>query len=219
MFATVRIPKIVHVIWVGPDPFPYPENLDSFEWHNPSWEVRLWTDDNLPELHNQDVYDAMRHLHPAVRADLLRLELLHTFGGLYTDADSQCWKPLRPLVSGKALFGMTGNNGNVANGTLGATRGHPAIRALVEGAAYRYRTMRAGQGENGHSVFSLFGTRYITPLLRSYSDFEQIDEGCERGTRRLIAKTGTDATVKSTFIAHQNAVSWRKETGTDRVVL
>ncbi|MDT0302801.1 glycosyltransferase [Streptomonospora wellingtoniae] len=87
---TMRIPRIVHVIWVGGATYPYTENLATWADHNPGWDAWLWTDANLPSirLHNQDLYDALSHLHPAVRADLLRLEPLNMFGGLYSDADS-----------------------------------------------------------------------------------------------------------------------------------
>ncbi|MUL39645.1 hypothetical protein FZ103_00355 [Streptomonospora sp. PA3] len=217
---TMHIPRIVHVVWVGDKPYPYTDNLRTWADHNPNWDVWLWTDNNLPSirLHNQDVYDALMHLHPAVRADLLRLELLYRYGGLYSDADSWCMRPLRPLLEGRTLVGMTGSRGNVANGTLGATKGHPAMRALVEGAAFRYRTMKnSPKNQEGHSIFGVFGTRYVTPLLRSFPDFTQIDEGREQGTRRLIARA--DEANENTFIAHGNAVSWKKETGTDRVVL
>ena len=101
------IPRVFHQIWVGPDPV-----LDGFEewqasWarHHPAWELRLWRDENLPtDLRNPVVYELDRH--PVERADILRLELLFRYGGVYLDADLECVKPIDPLIDGLDFFGM-----------------------------------------------------------------------------------------------------------------
>jgi len=214
MSGQVKIPKIIHMVWIGPKPFPHERYRQTWADQHPDWEVRLWTDSNLPQLHNAEVYERLSHLPYAVRADLLRLELLARYGGLYTDADSTCLRPIDDLIADTTLFGMTGNNGNVANGTLGATAGHPAYRALVDGAAWRYHVLRTKpkNTDPGYEVFDLFGTRYITPLLRAYDDFTQIDGGEQRGTRRLICVNGIDI-GPDTYIAHDNGSTWKNTNG------
>jgi mannosyltransferase OCH1-like enzyme len=130
----VTIPRVFHQIWVGPDPV-----LDGFdEWraswarHHPAWEQRLWVDDNLPpDLRNPQVYERDRH--PVERADILRLELLFRYGGVYLDADLECLKPIDPLIDGLEFFGMDIKPGRVTNTVIGSVPGHPILdRALSE---------------------------------------------------------------------------------------
>lgn len=212
------IPKVIHIIWIGTKPFPYKDNFHTWQDHNPDYAVRLWTDKNLPILHNHWVYNAITaraDLPIALRADLLRLELLAIYGGIYTDADSWCTKPIAPLVDRLTLFGMTGNKGNIQNATLGAMYRHPAYRVLIEGVSARYLRLAylARNADPGYEIFDIFGTRYITPVLRGFPDFTQIDKGALRGSRELICVEGQDRTDNA-YIVHANAVSWKKP-GTD----
>ena len=126
------IPRVFHQIWVGPDPV-----LDGFDvwresWarHHPEWELRLWTDENLPSgLRNSQVYERERHA--VERADILRLELVFRYGGVYLDADLECRRPIDELIRGLDFFGMEIKPGRVTNTVLGAVPGHAILdRAL-----------------------------------------------------------------------------------------
>lgn len=126
------IPRVFHQIWVGPDPVlsGFDEWRESWARNHPGWELRLWTDDNLPAgLRNPVVYERERH--PVERADILRLELVYRFGGVYLDADLECRKPIDSLINGLDFFGMYIKPGRVTNTVLGAARGHAILdRAL-----------------------------------------------------------------------------------------
>ena len=65
---------------------------------NPHWEMRLWTDDNLPPILNRNAWAACGNVGGTpgcvMRSDILRLEILARFGGVYLDTDV---KPIRPL--------------------------------------------------------------------------------------------------------------------------
>ena len=47
----MKIPRIFHQIWLGRQPMP----IEFLEWQktwtslNPSWTLKLWTEDNLPD--------------------------------------------------------------------------------------------------------------------------------------------------------------------------
>ncbi|WP_051745003.1 glycosyltransferase family 32 protein [Streptomyces yerevanensis] len=214
------VPKLIHIIWIGEKDFPYQDNFRTWKKHNPDYQIQLWTDKNLPVLHNQWIYDALADQPLALRADLLRLELLAQYGGIYTDADSWCTQPIDPLIDGLPLFGMTGNKGNVQNATLGTVRDHPAYRLMVEGAGARYLRL-AYQKRNTtekYEVFDIFGTRYITPVLRSFPDFTQIDRGAVKGSRRLIVVEGLDK-INEAYIVHANATTWKKPDSDNRLTL
>jgi mannosyltransferase OCH1-like enzyme len=128
------IPRVFHQIWVGPDPFleGFEDWRESWARHHPAWEQQLWTDYNLPPgLRNPQVYERDRR--PVERADILRLELLYRFGGVYLDADLECLKPIDPLIDGLDFFGMEIKPGRVTNTVIGSVAGHPILdRALSE---------------------------------------------------------------------------------------
>lgn len=98
------IPKIFHRIWLGPKPLPDYAVAYGAGWlaNHPGWEMRLWTDHNLPPLVNQWAFDhAMNYGH---KGDLLRMELLRFFGGVYLDTDLECNKNIEPLLDGVEAF-------------------------------------------------------------------------------------------------------------------
>lgn len=125
------IPRIIHRVWLGPDPVP--EVLDYYEhsWrmHHPTWELRLWRDDTLPTLGCQARYD--RAIGFKERYDILRLEILRQFGGVIIDMDVEAVRPLDPLLQGvEAFVGRIGRN-HVGNQVLGAVPRHPFFELAV----------------------------------------------------------------------------------------
>ena len=71
------VPRILHQIWLGDQPFPddFAGYRETWLRHHPDWEHRFWTEDNLPGgLRRTEVYERLRM--PAERSDILRLEVL-----------------------------------------------------------------------------------------------------------------------------------------------
>jgi mannosyltransferase OCH1-like enzyme len=127
------IPRVFHQIWVGPTPFPDEFRELQRTWTNrhPGWELRFWTEDNLPGGLRPEVYELLRQ--PAERADVLRLELLHREGGVYVDADLECLRPIEPLLDGVSCFLGALDSGRVSNAIVGSVPGHPLLgQALAE---------------------------------------------------------------------------------------
>lgn len=127
----MAIPRIFHQIWVGSDPFPEDFQALQQTWVdlNPDWDLRFWTDDNLPEgLRREEVYDTTRT--PWERADILRLEVVLMEGGVHVDADFECLRPFGPLLDGVDFFIGYRKPGRVNGALFGAVAGHPL---LVEG--------------------------------------------------------------------------------------
>jgi hypothetical protein len=85
-----RIPKMIHQIWLGsPVPVKYTAWMKSWA-ELLDWEYRLWTDDDVNDilLYNQDLYDQASNY--GEKSDILRLELLLHYGGIYVDIDFEC---------------------------------------------------------------------------------------------------------------------------------
>lgn len=140
----MAIPKIIHQFWSIEGP-PMPAWMQGFpaQWRemNPGWEYRLWTEDSLPELANQLLFNQAKHFVPErnipqFRADLVRYELLYQFGGVWVDSD---FEPLQPFEAwpvdwdGQVPFATWEEEDRwVANAMLGAAPGDPFIEILID---------------------------------------------------------------------------------------
>jgi mannosyltransferase OCH1-like enzyme len=156
------IPRIFHHVWVGPNPLPdeFARYRETWAAHHPGWQMRLWTEDNLPqELRRAEVYERLRV--PAERADILRLEVLWREGGVYLDTDFECLRSIESLIEGIDFFAAYLKPGRTNNAVIGAVPGHPILdRALDElrpREAYGYDKAAAGP-------------LFVDALLKEYPD-------------------------------------------------
>lgn len=199
----ILIPKIIHIVWIGSQiPNEYLYNIKTFKKLNPDWEIRIWRDKQIKieKFINQDLINKMPTY--AAKVDIIRLEILYKYGGIYTDCDSTCLKPIDRLIKNKICFGMHDRNGFIANGTLGTTKKHPAFKELVFGFKQHIKNL------NGRiNTLLVTGTKYITPILKKYNDFTIIDENCSKGKRQYICSV-YENNLKECYIYHDLAKSW-----------
>lgn len=87
-----KTPKVMHRIWIGTKPFPkiFAQYKESCEKLHPEWEHKLWTDKDVENwnFRNKDLYNKASSYQE--KSDILRYEILHKHGGLYTDTDVMC---------------------------------------------------------------------------------------------------------------------------------
>lgn len=94
-----KIPKKIHQIWLGGKlPGKYKKYCDSWQKFNPSWEYKLWTDDDLNSIKitKKEIFDFCPNY--ANKSDILRYEILNQHGGLYVDTDFECLKSFDDLL-------------------------------------------------------------------------------------------------------------------------
>jgi hypothetical protein len=165
---TVRIPKIIHQIWVGGKPLPdfYKTLSETWKRMHPGWEYKLWTDEDVKTLNliNRKYYDAS---HDNVeKSNLLRYEVLYQYGGVYADLDFECLKPLDALNHRYDLYtAILPNNAGVCvlNGALvGAKPQHPFLLQCINSIKdFAYKSSRPSR--NGMVYFSnMFEAYYDT---------------------------------------------------------
>jgi Glycosyltransferase sugar-binding region containing DXD motif len=138
----MRIPRVLHRVWVGPAEMPdaYVEFGHGFARLHPDWEMRLWTDADLASL---DITDAERGRarSPAELSNVVRYEVVKRFGGVFFDADMECRQPLDGLLAGVEAFAALELPGRAACGALGAVPGH---RVFERAARLSRRTLGLG---------------------------------------------------------------------------
>jgi len=132
------IPKIIHQIWIGSAAIP-PEYLEfSSKWREmyPDFEYILWDDarimnQNLLSEDKDFIYQSK--VYPiAMKADIIRYEIVNQIGGMYIDMDFQ---PLRKMedkwFDGK-FFGAMQSNREVAIGLFAAIANEPLLTEVNE---------------------------------------------------------------------------------------
>ena len=129
----MKIPKTFHRIWVGEDPIPdeFIYYGETWEKLHPDWEMKLWTDKNMPKLINQELFDVS----PVVlRSDIARFEILYKYGGVYIDTDFECYKNIEPIIKDLEIFSAGEKEGVIGNAIMGAIPTHPVMLKLIKKA-------------------------------------------------------------------------------------
>jgi mannosyltransferase OCH1-like enzyme len=152
------IPPIFHRIWLGgTEPERHWRWQESWRRLHPDWELVTWTDETLPPLRNQALFD--RATVPAQRADLARYELLHRFGGVYLDVDMEALAPLDDLLDGVTFFCASEDEVWLSIGIMGCAPGDPVMDAVVRGLP-SWLPARPGEPVNVQS-----GPQYFTRVV------------------------------------------------------
>ena len=136
------ITKVIHRIWLGPvEPPDFVGFGERWAELHQGWRVITWRDWSVPSLVNQTLFDDASG--PAHRADILRLELLRRYGGVYVDTDMEPLRPLDELLAhDQCAFGREDDRW-VGTGIVAATRGHPFIEHLCRAMTDRKAAMRS----------------------------------------------------------------------------
>lgn len=115
-----------------------------------------WWDAARPHLTLRKI-DAPREIHgrelvhPAHRADVVRLRAVHEHGGVYIDSDVWCLRPFADLGAAGFWMGRQGANYGLCNATFGGPAGSPFLARWL--ASYStFRSRGRDQHWDEHSV-------------------------------------------------------------------
>jgi mannosyltransferase OCH1-like enzyme len=111
------------------------------KWEDQGWRVKDWVDSKaLPPLTNQSYFDRAKEFYPddwkRFQADLLRLELIYLYGGVYVDTDVEPLRPLdellegRECVVGRSPQSLKGYRA-ITNAFIAAIPGHEFLKACM----------------------------------------------------------------------------------------
>ena len=163
------IPQEIHAMWFGSDlPDVYAGFLDRWRDLHPLYSVTLWTEENLPPLVNQRLFDEAEEIVPAhavgqFRADVARFEILGTYGGIYVDVDLEPLRPIDPLLRtvGPGADGVIAWEVDyvwINNAFVALRPGHPLATFVIRDLPGRARRHR------GSTASVVSGPKMITPL-------------------------------------------------------
>lgn len=153
------IPRIIHQIWVGPNPAPT-DWIDTWR-AQPGWTHVLWIsagptellkftgeirgatglrsvvgtsllETTNPELTTALAFYEERGMWHGI-ADIVRVAVLHAFGGVYVDADTTRQGDLEDLIAERRLLLISGwGSSRVINGFLAGPPNHRLWRRWLE---------------------------------------------------------------------------------------
>lgn len=175
----MRIPKLIHRIWLGQRPIPDDFLVYGLSWqtHHPGWSQILWTESMLEHLPmiNPALYKRYECWYE--RADYLRYEILYHFGGVYVDTDFECLKPLDSLLEETSAFGAYYiDDQKINNAIMGCERYNACFLSLLHEAPAYFEAYPEDSQEKigphfltrqmlGDSAFTKFPAAYFYPYL------------------------------------------------------
>lgn len=150
-----KIPNEIHLIWLGPRPFPSEsvENIRTWIAHHPEWTFHLWSDRPRPPpvkgiiVHEEKEFPLKRlkklfyeSTNWGQKSDLLRYEILSQRGGIYIDHDANSLRSFDGLHRGYDFYTclevphtrVGGRSITSGIGIIGSCKNHPIIEECIE---------------------------------------------------------------------------------------
>ena len=182
----------VHFIWLGSKmPQRYWANIATYQQFG--YDIMIHSKP-FAGMYNKDIFDAMTTY--AGKADVLRLEILYKYGGLYCDVDSVIRH--RFPAGGESLILMTTPNGFVGNETIYATKGHKGIEETIKQMKDHIMTL------DYCNIWDIAGATYLTPILTKYPH------------RRLEKSEVGKRSYNPLIIQHTYDASWNKSSKSEK---
>lgn len=194
-----KIPKVIHIIWLGPKAFPPEsvENIRSWIAHHPDWTFKFWTDrERFPPCNGMEICDVNQFLFLFLqrcyeesdnwgeKSDILRFEILYQEGGMYIDHDAGCLTSFKGMHKGYDFYcclevphpPINGRNITTGIGLLGSKPYHPVIGRVIEMINSKWVTIgQKYQGRDGYSRTRLVMERTYMILTYALQDKLQQD--------------------------------------------
>lgn len=230
------IPNVVHWVWLGPKPL----SRDSLEkmkrWIalHPEWRFKLWTDQKREALPKEvEVCDPLSLLGDASecyfdsdsfgeRSELVRLCVLLSEGGLYTDHDVEPLISFDPLAEDFSFFcGLETLQSTVLSSSvypsthlIGSVPEHPIVQEALAWLIGNWKRLE-GQfpGSDDGAVFNRVKHRGFRALAQGI-DLHGRSEGAMVFPSAFFSEQHPE---KALYAAHLHAGSWLKKEGASKL--
>lgn len=129
------IPKIIHYIWLGGNPLPKiaEKCIESWKKYCPDYEIKRWDESNLDLDCCKYVREAYDNKKFAFASDVLRLQKLYEYGGIYLDIDVEILKPIDELLDNYCFTGFE-SGGLVNPGVIfGTEKDNNDLKIILDG--------------------------------------------------------------------------------------
>lgn len=126
------IPKIIHYIWFGNNPYPpkVQHCIESWKRIMPEYKFMLWNKNTFDVNQTTFTRQAYNEKKWAFVSDYVRIYALYKYGGWYLDTDVEILKPLATFECNRLVIG-TDDGGYLAGALIGSEPGHPYLKAML----------------------------------------------------------------------------------------
>jgi mannosyltransferase OCH1-like enzyme len=143
----IKIPKIIHQIWLNENKFPEAIDEMSKTWivNHPDWEYKLWDERAIKDLLMNEFPEYLPYYesfeYEIQRWHSARYFILFHYGGLYVDIHSECRAPIDLLLGNASCsIGMEPELGTmeynkqrvIGNAFMASVPGHAYLKKIVE---------------------------------------------------------------------------------------
>lgn len=127
------IPKIIHYCWFGNGEMPKKEKKCVASWgrYMPDYTIYRWDEDSFDISKHRFAKEAYEAKKYAFVADLVRVEVLNRYGGIYLDTDVEVLKSFDELL-GLEMFSGFETEGVIQTGVIGSGPQTNFLLQLVE---------------------------------------------------------------------------------------
>lgn len=127
------IPKTIHYIWMGRNPKTERAKvcIESWKKYEPDFEIIEWNEENFDVNITRWTQKAYEEKKWAFVTDYARLWVLYNYGGIYFDTDVELYRPIDIFLNNEGFTGFE-DVGYPATATLGAEKGNPIIKKMME---------------------------------------------------------------------------------------
>jgi mannosyltransferase OCH1-like enzyme len=195
----LKIPKIIHQIWLSKDntePKPFLKYLaQTWKKNNPKWEYMYWDNEKVDKLLKEDYpkyYDIFYNIKFIIqKCDFIRCLILYKYGGLYIDLDFASVKSIEPLIQDHDFF-ITEEPAShsimleyfhkyyLTNAFIATIPKHPFILNIIKSTIKNLKKINIeifkDRGKDQMLFFILYttGPLFISELYNNYCDKESI---------------------------------------------
>ena len=212
-----QIPKNIHFIWLGsPLPKKCAEFIQSWRLFHPDWNIKIWTDKDVAALNLINKVAYRKASNWGQKSDILRLEILYRYGGVYVDTDFECLSSFDELHKSCQFYAGVSRDGTaVFNGLMGAKVGHPILYESI------LQLKTVPNQRDFHKIMEETGPYYLGRMVERYA------LTCPKGSvvifppiffypfpgtcRNDESKVPSEFRVDETMAIHYWSCSWQKK--------
>ena len=210
------IPKIIHFVWMGKQPYPdlIQKCLDSWKLFAQDYDIMVWDESNFDISSNQYVKEAYESKKWAFVSDYVRLYVLYHYGGIYLDSDVELIRPIDDLLDYPAFSGFEQEN-TIPTAIMGAQPHHPWIYHLLSYYDQRPFILSDGSFDLTTNVVTITKMTQEKYGVMLNNQFQQLDDGLTLfPTDYFCPKsydTGKIKLTSNTYCIHHFNGSWLDE--------